>query len=266
MELGNSMLDPSNWMLQAPGASEASLNLSAVRESLSGRNDLSVNLQWDWLSAGGFSASRRSFWSVAVSEHIQSNLELPEDLLLLPFTGNANASLSGSGALDFSSLSFQFSHRREYAGTWQFQWNEKLSSGVRLAYLQGLSFAGTRDNTTQWAVNPDTYAWTVQGGLGLDVAGLPDADGEGSIEATDYLNAKGNRGVAADFALQFKPSDRWTGFCPSLERRTTRLEHTYSKLEHFGYHDGVFRRVCRECGFIGFLASRFFGKLVGESR
>ena len=212
MELGNSMLDPSNWMLQAPGASEASLNLNAVRESLSGRNDLSVNLQWDWLSAGGFSASRRSFWSVAVSEHIQSNLELPEDLLLLPFTGNANASVLGSGALDFSSLSFQFFHRREYAGTWQFQWNEKLSSGVRLAYLQGLSFAGTRDNTTQWAVNPDTYAWTVQGGLGLDVAGLPDAYGEDSFEATDYLNAKGNRGVAADFALQFKPSDRWTGF------------------------------------------------------
>ena len=212
MEIGNSLLHPSLWLSQAPGASDASLNLDAIRESFSDRNDLSLNLQWDWFSAGGFSHSRRSFWSLAVSEHIQSNLELPEDLLLLPFTGNASNSLSGLGALDFSSLSFRFSHRREYAGTWQFQWNEKLSSGVRFAYLQGLSFAETRDNTTQWAVNPDTYAWTVQGGIGLDVAGLSHADGEDLSEFTDYLNAKGNRGISADFAIQFKPFDRWAGF------------------------------------------------------
>ena len=49
--------------------------------------------------------------------------------------------------------------------------------------------------------------------------------------------------------------------CPGLERRTTRLEHARSKLEHFGYHDGVFRRVCRECGFIGFLGQPILWKI-----
>lgn len=212
MEMGNSMLHPASWLFTVPGASESSLDLNAVRESFRARNDLSVNLQWDWLSLGGFSANRKSFWSIAVSEHIQSNLELPSDLLLLPFTGNGDATLLESDGLDFSSLSFRSSHRREYAGTWQFQWNEMVSSGVRLAYLQGLSFAGTRDNTTQWAVDPDSYTWTVQGGIGMDVAGLPIADAANSSELTNYLNTKGNRGVSADLAFELNPSERWSCF------------------------------------------------------
>ena len=208
IEMGNSLVHPVQWLSQAPDASEATLNLDAVRQSFSDRNDLSMDLQWDWLNAGGFSANRRSFWSVAVSEHIQSCVELPEDLMRLPFTGNAGASLMGT-SLDFSALSLQFSHRREFSGTWQYEWNEKISSGLRLAYLQGLSYVGTRDNTTEWTINPDTYAWSVQGGLGVDVAGWP---GEDSKEVNDYLNTKGNRGFSADVAIQFQPTDQWSGF------------------------------------------------------
>mgnify|MGYP006084815885 FL=1 len=211
IEMGNSLVHPVQWLSQVSGESEATFNLDAVRQSFSDRNDLSMDFQWDWLNAGGFSANRRSFWSVAVSEHIQSSIELPEDLMRLPFTGNASAALMAS-SLDFSSFQFQFSHRREFAASWQYEWNDKISSGLRVAYLQGLSYAGTRDNSTHWTINPDTYAWGVEGGLAMDVAGWPMANFEDSKEVSDYFNTKGNRGVSAAIALQFKPSEKWNGF------------------------------------------------------
>ena len=215
--MGNSIAHPTHWLSQEASASSATVNLDAVRHSLSDRNDLSFNMQWDWLNAGWMSSNRRSFWSISVSEHIQSSLELPEDLLKLPFTGNLSEGLSASDVLDFSSLSLQFSHRREFAATWQYQWNEKLSSGIRLAYLQGLSFAGTRDNTTNWRVDADNYSWTVQGGIGMDIAGLSEFNGEGANEVKDYLNAKGNRGFSADLAFQLKPADKLKIFAQVAE-------------------------------------------------
>lgn len=210
--MGNSIANPTHWLFQDNQALPTTLNLDAIQQSFSDRNDLSINIEWDWLSVGWFNANRRSFWTMSISENIESSLELPEDLLLLPFTGNASGNVFESGPLDFSSLRLQFSHRREFAATWQYQWNGKWSTGFRLAYLQGLAFAGTRDNTLQWMVNPDNYAWKVQGGMGLDVAGLSNLQGDEHGQVSGYLNQKGNNGISADIAIRFKASERFNGF------------------------------------------------------
>ena len=219
--VSNSMLHPARWLSQSSNAPLATIELDEVFDSWEAPNRLAVDLQMDWLQFGKFFKDKRSFVHGGIREIAHFSLELPSDLLRLPFTGNANFELLGDDALDLADFGVRAEHRRSFYLGWQRNWNEKWSSGVRVHYLRGIRHGELAIEDLKWSTNEVTWDWAFEGQGSVQSSGMwPLAqfldsgklDDAAVTQLQEELISGVGTGFGLDLGVEYRVNAKWLAF------------------------------------------------------
>lgn len=195
--LDNSLLQPQGLFTPGPMGG-ATLQLSNLISQLSNENAVGVQHAQELVSFG-FSGGElgESLWSFRIRERAEARFNLPGDLLLMPFTGNAPGS-----RLNFSDLSARAIHFREYSAGWNRKWSDHFQSGVRLNYLYGMEYAELSNFSATWLTDETDFSYTLQASGVLQTSGLSTLD-QTSTDLESYLLYRDNRGWSVDLGGQW---------------------------------------------------------------
>tara|TARA_B100000767_G_scaffold81574_1_gene78461 strand:- start:4228 stop:5760 length:1533 start_codon:yes stop_codon:yes gene_type:complete len=219
--LSNSMIHPAQWLSQTGNDPLATIVVDEVFSSWDDPNRLAASVQLDWLQFGRFFNEKSSFVHGGIREFAHFSLTLPTDLLKFPLTGNANFDLMNDAGLDLSDLELHAEHRRSYYLGWQKRWNDRLSSGIRLSFIQGIRNVNATVQNLNWSTDVDTWDWDLTGQASgqssgmwpvvqlIDSDGLSDAD---VLRLQEEMIAGLGRGVGMDFGLEYAWSSKWMTF------------------------------------------------------
>lgn len=219
--VSNSMLHPAQWLSQSPSGSLATIELDEVFDSWETPNRLAVDVQMDWLQFGKFFKDKRSFVHGGIREIAHFSLELPSDLLRLPFTGNANFELLGDAALDLADFGIRAEHRRSFYLGWQRNWNEKWSSGIRVHYLRGIRHGELAIEDLKWSTNEVTWDWAFEGQGSIQSSGMwPLAqlldsgklDDAAVTQLQEELISGVGSGMGLDLGAEYRVNEKWLVF------------------------------------------------------
>ena len=219
--VSNSMLHPAQWLSQSSNAPVATIELDEVFDSWETPNRLAVDLQMDWLQFGKFLKDKRCFVHGGIREIAHFSLELPSDLLRLPFTGNANFDLLGDDALDLADLGIRAEHRRSFYLGWQRNWNEKWSSGIRVNYVQGIRQGQLAIEDLKWRTNEVTWNWAFDGQGSIQSSGMwPLAqlldsgklDDAAVAQLQEELISGVGSGIGLDMGVEYRVNAKWLVF------------------------------------------------------
>ena len=219
--VSNSMLHPAQWLSQSSNAPVATIELDEVFDSWEAPNRLAVDLQMDWLQFGKFLKDKRCFVHGGIREIAHFSLELPSDLLRLPFTGNANFDLLGDDALDLADLGIRAEHRRSFYLGWQRNWNEKWSSGIRVNYVQGIRQGQLAIEDLKWRTNEVTWNWAFDGQGSIQSSGMwPLAqlldsgklDDAAVAQLQEELISGVGSGIGLDMGVECRVNAKWLVF------------------------------------------------------
>lgn len=205
-------LQPAQWLETTDAGT--TIRVVDMLASLHESNGVQLAVQADLLGVGkAFGKSKQHFLSFGINEQVSSQINLPGDLIRLPFLGNAGFE---DGQVDAQRIGAALMHYRSYHLGWQTHLSDRWSAGVRWHHLRGFEYASLRNAGVTWATDPDTWSWTVTGGAEVQTAGLAalwdTVDGNAALEqgARAYLGLPGDPGWALDAGVSFRPSDRWS--------------------------------------------------------
>ena len=168
-------------------------------------NYISLNLNMDLISFG-FKVKKKNYFSFNATEKIAFNFDYSKNFMTLltqgtiPFIGQT-VSMVGTG--------LRFTHYREFGVGYTRQWNDKLSVGLKMKMLQGLSNFNSEELNIALTTNADDYKLTATSTIGLRTAGLAFlTDSNASFNAASYMANFENLGVAFDVGANYKITDK----------------------------------------------------------
>lgn len=213
----NTFAHPATWMV--PGPSSPQVDLNAMFDDFAGTNAVEANASLTWFNAGFFlGENRKAFVDLAATEHVQSRLGLPSDLLRLPFTGNATFDGSASATTDLAPFDVSILHYRSFSVGIQRTMGERLSVGARLSRLQGFHHLAIEQN--QWGMTTDVtdWTWSLQGGGRIVSSGLNaiyQAQTAGQLDSLaqalpQQLTSSNNNGWGAEAGIEMEWTERWS--------------------------------------------------------
>lgn len=213
----NTLAHPATWLV--PGSSSPQVNLNAIFENFAGANAVEANASLTWFNAGIFlGENRKAFVDVVATEHVQTRLGLPSDLLQLPFTGNATFDGSTSATVDLSPLDVNVLHYRAFSAGIQRTIGERLSVGARLSRLHGFHHLAVEEN--QWGLTTDAtdWTWNLEGGGRIVSSGfnaIYQAQSAGQLDSLaqalpKQLSSSNNKGWGAEAGIEMDWTDRWS--------------------------------------------------------
>lgn len=213
----NTFAHPATWMV--PGPSSPQVDLNAMFDDFAGTNAVEANASLTWFNAGFFlGENRKAFVDLAATEHVQSRLGLPSDLLRLPFTGNATFDGSASATTDLAPFDVSILHYRSFSVGIQRTMGERLSVGARLSRLQGFHHLAIEQN--QWGLTTDAtdWTWSLQGGGRIVSSGLNaiyQAQTAGQLDSLaqalpQQLTSSNNKGWGAEAGIEMEWTERWS--------------------------------------------------------
>ncbi len=213
----NTFAHPATWMV--PGPSSPQVDLNAMFDDFAGTNAVEANASLTWFNAGFFlGENRKAFVDLAATEHVQSRLGLPSDLLRLPFTGNATFDGSASATTDLAPFDVSILHYRSFSVGIQRTMGERLSVGARLSRLQGFHHLAIEQN--QWGMTTDAtdWTWSLQGGGRIVSSGLNaiyQAQTAGQLDSLaqalpQQLTSSNNKGWGAEAGIEMEWTERWS--------------------------------------------------------
>ena len=145
------------------------LTVDNVIDKLSNKNYLSAQAIEELLSFGF--RVKENYFSFSATEKISLRFSYPKDLIDLAWNGNSQ--FIGTKA-DFSGISIDAIHYREFALGFARNINSKLTVGGRFKYLQGFANVCTKQNDITIGINENDYSHTIYTNF-LVNACLPDA-------------------------------------------------------------------------------------------
>lgn len=213
----NTFAHPATWMV--PGPSSPQVDLNAMFDDFAGTNAVEANASLTWFNAGFFlGENRKAFVDLAATEHVQSRLGLPSDLLRLPFTGNATFDGSASATTDLAPFDVSILHYRSFSVGIQRTMGDRLSVGARLSRLQGFHHLAIEQN--QWGMTTDVtdWTWSLQGGGRIVSSGLNaiyQAQTAGQLDSLaqalpQQLTSSNNNGWGAEAGIEMEWTERWS--------------------------------------------------------
>lgn len=213
----NTLAHPATWLI--PGQPSPQVDLNAVFEDFAGVNAVEANASLTWFNAGIFlGENRNSFVDLTATEHVQTRLGLPSDLLRLPFTGNATFDGSTSASIDLTPLDVSVLHYRSFSAGIQRTLGERLSVGARLIRLHGFHHLAIEEN--QWGLTTDAtdWTWNLEGGGRIVSSGLNaiyQAQAAGQLDSLaqalpQQLTTSKNKGWGAEAGVEMQWTDRWS--------------------------------------------------------
>lgn len=191
---GNNWLEPKNFVEGDNSVLSAESILSAIDEEATTSFSTSIELIHAGLRFGKHYAHFR------VAERVQTRLNLPVDIFNLAVYGNVGTYQFENNTANFSNLSFDAIHYREYAAGFNTQLTEKLTVGLTAKYLYGMEVIQTEKSSLKLRTDPNTYVLTSSGEFGVNTSGIGSlaSDEEEELTAQEYLFQKNNRGFAFD--------------------------------------------------------------------
>lgn len=213
----NTFAHPATWMV--PGPSSPQVDLNAMFDDFAGTNAVEANASLTWFNAGFFlGENRKAFVDLAATEHVQSRLGLPSDLLRLPFTGNATFDGSASATTDLAPFDVSILHYRSFSVGIQRTMGDRLSVGARLSRFQGFHHLAIEQN--QWGLTTDAtdWTWSLQGGGRIVSSGLNaiyQAQTAGQLDSLaqalpQQLTSSNNKGWGAEAGIEMEWTERWS--------------------------------------------------------
>lgn len=131
-----------------------------VYEAVSTKANFRLHTDHDWLSIGR-KLSERSYVRFAIRERLNFTASLPYNLLIISAEGNAQGLLGED--LNFEGLAIDFSWYREVLFGYAVGLNDKISLGLNLKYIQGVSNLGR--------IRPDLNFYTEENFFDLQLTG-----------------------------------------------------------------------------------------------
>jgi len=199
---GNNWIKPGEFVNPNSTILSPESILNAIEDDATTTQMLNIELFHAGLRFG------KNFLHLRAAERIQFQVGLPTDLFRLAFYGNVGDYEFENSTADFSNLSFDAMHYREYAVGFSRSFTDRLNVGITAKYLYGMEVIETETSSLKLRTDPNTYALTSSGQFDLNTAGINQlAEGE-ELEISDYLLGKNNTGVAFDFGATYEPIDR----------------------------------------------------------
>ncbi|MCX6180700.1 MAG: DUF5723 family protein [Bacteroidetes bacterium] len=168
-------------------------------------NYISFNMNLDLISFG-FKANKKNYFSFNVTEKIAFNFDYSKNFMTLltkgtlPFIGET-VSMVGTG--------LRFSHYREFGLGYTHAWNNKLTTGIKLKMLQGLSNFNSEELDIALTTAADDYKLTATSTIGLRTAGLAFlTDSNSNFNPGSYVSNFDNLGMAVDLGANYKITDK----------------------------------------------------------
>lgn len=185
--------------------SNNSITSDKMLAKLEDDNYISLNLNVDLLSFG-FKVKKKNYFSFNATEKIDFNFDYSKNFMTLlnkgtgPFVGQT-VSMIGTG--------LRFTHYREFGIGYTREWNDKLTVGTKVKFLQGLSNFNSEELDIALTTNSDDYTLTATSTIGLRTAGLAFlTDSNASFSAGSYMANFENLGAAIDLGANYKINDQ----------------------------------------------------------
>lgn len=196
---------------------------SYVAEDVSGSNVLSAEsilANIDDAAVTGFSAGVELFFAgfrfgnshvhLRASERVQMRMSLPGDIFRLAVYGNTGDYDFEANTANFSGLSLDAIHFREYAVGFGTEINYKLNFGAVFKYLYGMEVIQTTESSLRLRTDPDTYVLSSSGSYAVNTSGIYSlvSDEGDDVSAQAYLFGKDNTGFGFDLGATYRPIEK----------------------------------------------------------
>lgn len=206
---GNNWFKPAEY-LTTDGNGTATLDAEKILSNIDESAYLGQNLGFELVHAGY--RFDKHYIHVRVAERIQVGLTLPKDLFYLGAYGNVGQHQFEDNTVNFSGLSLNAIHFREYAVGYNYQMNDKWSFGITGKYLYGMERIQTEQSTLKMRTDPLTYDLQTSGSLLINTAGIYGSvsDDEDGIheDMGSYLFGLKNTGFGADIGVAYRPIEK----------------------------------------------------------
>lgn len=147
---------------------------------------------------------------VRAAERAQARLSLPVDIFRLAVYGNTGSYNFEDNTANFSDLSLDAIHFREYAAGFSTQITPQINAGVAVKYLYGMEVIQTEESSLRLRTDPNTYVLTSSGRYAVNTSGIYSAvsdDGE-DLSVSEYLLGKRNNGFGFDLGGTYNPIEK----------------------------------------------------------
>jgi hypothetical protein len=183
----------------------ASLTPDKMLSKLQPDNYISLGLNIDLFSLG-FKVKDKNYFSFNSTEKVAFNFDYSKDFMTfvtkgtVPFIGET-MSMRGMG--------FRFTHYREYAVGYTRQWTDKLTAGVKVKLLQGMSNFNSEEMNIGLNTSADDFTLKATSTIGFRTSGLGFVtDPSSPFNAGKYLSNFENIGAAFDLGANYKFSKK----------------------------------------------------------
>ncbi len=146
------------------------------------------------------------------AERAQFGLKLPRDIFEMAVYGNIGSNSFENNTADFSNLSVDGIHYREYGIGYNYEINDKWSVGLTAKYLYGMERIQTVESSLQLRTDPNTYELQSSGTFAVNTSGIYgaiDGDSEAIQSNTSrYVTGLDNSGFGGDIGVVYKPIEK----------------------------------------------------------
>lgn len=178
-------------------------NINGLPDMLHEKNFFALNVHEELIAFG--LKAKKNYFNFSINEKFLTRFSYPKDFVNQLVKGNGY--FLGENA-DISGMGLNMTHYREYALGCSRKLNEKLSTGVRLKYLQGLSNVYFRESDISLYTASDYHSITAKSKMEINTS-LPLADdSDDETSAGDYLNNWDNYGFAIDLGVNYKYTEK----------------------------------------------------------
>jgi hypothetical protein len=194
-----------NGFVLADYISNNNITSDKMLSKLQNDNYISLNLNLDLISFG-FKVGKKNYFSFNATEKIAFNFDYSKNFMTLlnkgtaPFIGQT-VSMVGTG--------LKFTHYREFGIGYTREINDKLTMGIKVKLLQGLSNFTSEEMDISLNTNKDDYTLKATSTIGLRTAGLAFlTDSNTTFNASSYMANFENLGAAIDLGASYKINDK----------------------------------------------------------
>jgi hypothetical protein len=199
--------------------SNDSLKLDAGKfiKKLAKKNYLSSNVNMELLSFG-FKIKRVHYISLSLNERFKFRFCYPKDLISMMWYGNSQYI---GKTIYFDGLGLDWTHYRELALGYAYQYSNKWTFGGKAKILFGMSNVWTKKSRATIGINEQYYDFIANSGMHINLAGSADlmnyleSTSEGKdfskdVSITNYLFNFKNMGGAIDLGATYRINDQFS--------------------------------------------------------
>lgn len=200
-----------NWLRPDVGFSDARtgrsvVNAQAILNQIGDAAVISQEISENLLHVG--MRIKENYFHVSINERVRMRVSLPADLFYLAVYGNAGSHQFADHTADFTGLTIDATHFREYAFGYSRNIGEKWSVGATAKYLYGMENIYTEKSTLKLRTDPNTFALQSSGAMMVRTSGLGLGDNDQNRGFSHYAFGRKNGGAAIDIGAVFRPIEK----------------------------------------------------------